>query len=255
MRFKPLLAAALLLMSIPCLSQAQTALRDRPEVADALKVFDLWIEQFVAYRDIPGLSIAIVHDQEIVWAKGYGFADLKTKTPATPSTVYRLGSITKLFTASAIMKLRDEGKLRLDNPVGSYLPWFHVSNPFPDEPQITVRELLTHTSGLPREAPFPYWTDHIFPTQAQFQAAEGHQEVLYPPDTTYHYSNLGMALLGAIVAEVSGRPWAEYVDEEILRPLGMTSSSGAPDKELLSRRATSYMMPGPDGDRGTFPYY
>lgn len=255
MRFKPLLATALLLLSISRLTQAQTALRDKPEVADALKVFDLWIEQFVDYRDIPGLSIAIVHDQEIVWTKGYGYADLKTKTPATPSTVYRLGSITKLFTSSAIMKLRDEGKLRLDNPVASYLPWFHVSNPFPDEPKITVRELLTHSSGLPREAAFPYWTDHIFPTQAQFQEAEAHQEVLYPPDTTYHYSNLGMALLGAIVAEVSGRPWAEYVDEEILHPLGMNSSSGAPDKELLSRRATSYMMPGPDGVRGTFPYY
>ena len=255
MRFKPLLASALLLISIPCLTQAQTALRDEPEVADALKVFDLWIEQFVDYRDIPGLSIAIVYDQEIVWTKGYGYADLKAEIPATPSTVYRLGSITKLFTASAIMKLRDEGKLRLDNPVTAYLPWFHVSNPFPDEPEITVRELLTHTSGLPREAPFPYWTDHVFPTQAQFKEAEGHQEVLYPPDTTYHYSNLGMALLGAIVAEVSGRPWAEYVDEEILRPLGMNSSSIAPDEELLSRRATSYLMPGPDGVRGTFPYY
>lgn len=255
MRWKALLASALLLISVPSVARAQTALRDEPQVADALQKLDMWIEQELAYREVPGLSIAVVYDQEIVWAKGYGYADLEKKIPATPSTVYRIGSITKVFTSTAIMQLRDAGKLRLDDPVSMHLPWFHVRNPFPDEPEITVRELLTHTSGLPRDVPFPSWTDHVFPTQAQLKEAESHLEVLYPPDTTYHYSNYGMAILGQIVAEVSGRPWAEYVDEEILRPLGMTSSSAAPGEELLQRRATGYMRMMSDGTRRVYDYY
>jgi CubicO group peptidase (beta-lactamase class C family) len=201
------------------------------------------------------MSIAIVHDQEIVWARGYGYADLESRTPATPSTVYRLGSVSKLFTATAIMLLRDEGKLRLDDPITEYLPWFRLANDFPDAPPITVRHLLTHTSGLPREADVPYWTDHVFPTREQLIAVVPTQEAIAPPETTYHYSNLGMALLGEIVAQVSGRPWHRFVKDEILDPLGMTSSSGAPSDELLARRATPYMLMGPDGSRQVFDYY
>ena len=255
MRFKLILVSALLLTSIPLLAGTEVELRERPEVADALEVLDMWIEQQVAHRNLPGLSIAIVFDQEIVWAKGYGYSDLEKKIPATPATVYRIGSVTKLFTSTAILQLRDQGKLRLDDPVSMHLPWFRVRNPFPDAPEITIRQLLTHTSGLPREAAFPYWTDHVFPTREELAESVPGQDAVDPPETTYHYSNLGMSLLGEVVTEVSGRPWADYVEEKILQPLGMLSSSAAPGEELLRRRATPYMLRTPDGARGIFDYY
>ncbi len=255
MRFKLILVSALLLTSIPLLAGTEVELRERPEVADALEVLDMWIEQQVAHRNLPGLSIAIVFDQEIVWAKGYGYSDLEKKIPATPATVYRIGSVTKLFTSTAILQLRDQGKLRLDDPVSLFLPWFRIRNPFPDAPEITIRQLLTHTSGLPREAAFPYWTDHVFPTREELAEAIPGQDVVDAPETTYHYSNLGMSLLGEVVTEVSGQPWADYVEEKILQPLGMLSSSAAPGEELLRRRATPYMLRTPDGARGIFDYY
>jgi len=255
MRWKSVLATALLLMSISVVARAEVNLQEQPEVADALTVLDMWIQQHVAYRGVPGLSIAVVFDQDIVWAKGYGYSDLENKIPATPSTIYRIGSITKLFTSTAILQLRDQGMLRLDDPVSLYLPWFHIRNPFPDAPEITIRHLLTHTSGLPREADFPYWTDHIFPTREELAGALPGQSAINPPETTYHYSNLGMSLLGEIVTKVSGQPWADYVQEKILQPLGMSSSSTAPGEELLRRLTTSHMLRASDGTRRVFDYY
>ncbi len=255
MRIKPVLVAALLAASIPVLVGAGVPLREQPQFTDAITVFDLWVEQHIDNRGVPGLSIAVVYDQEIVWSKGYGYSDLETKTPATPLTVYRIGSITKLFTSTAILQMRDQGKLRLDDPVSMYLPWFAVPNPFPDAPEITIRQLLTHTSGLSREADFPYWTDHIFPTRAELADSVPEQDVINPPETTYHYSNLGMSLLGEIVTQVSGQPWAVYVQENILTPLAMLSSSTAPDDELIERMATPYQIEGPDGTRISMEYY
>ena len=255
MRFKSILVSALLVAAIPVLAGAEAPLREQPRMADAIAVFDLWVEQHIAHRGVPGLSVAVVFDQEIVWSKGYGFADLEAQAPATPSTVYRIGSITKLFTSTAILLLRDQGKLRLDDPVSIYLPWFRVPNPFPDAPEITIRQLLTHTAGLSREADFPYWTDHVFPTREELEKAVLKQVVINPPETTYHYSNLGMSLLGEIVTQVSGQPWADYVQEYVLDPLAMQSSSTAPDGELLQRLAKAYMLEGPDGTRKVMEYY
>lgn len=255
MRFKTMLVAALLAAAAPMLPAAEPPLSEQPAVADAVSIFERWIEQHLAHRNLPGLSIAVVHDQEIVWSQGYGFSDLERRIPATPSTVYRIGSITKLFTSTAILQLRDAGKLRLDDPVSRHLPWFEVSNPFPDAPDVTIRQLLTHTAGLPREADFPYWTDHLFPTREELAESVPGQGLINPPESTYHYSNLGMALLGEIVTEVSGRPWAAYVHENILDPLGMTSTSASPDGEILQRLATAYMLQGPDGTRKTMEYY
>jgi CubicO group peptidase (beta-lactamase class C family) len=255
MRWKSVCVSTLLLVSIPLVAQTDVTLQEQREVTDAIRVFDLWIEQHLADRGVPGVSIAVVFDQEIVWAKGYGYADLDKKIHATPTTVYRIGSITKLFTATAILQLRDEGRLRLDDPVSLHLPWFKVRNPFPDAPEITIRQLLTHTSGLPREADFPYWTDHVFPTREELAEIVPGQEVINVPETTYHYSNLGMALLGEIVTEVSGQTWASYVQDHILQPLGMLSSSADPGEELLGRRAVPYKRSMQDGNRGVFDYY
>ena len=231
------------------------SLEEHPAIADAVTVFETWVEQHIAHRHLPGLSIAVLYDQEVVWSEGYGYSDVEKKKPATPSTIYRIGSITKLFTSTAILQLRDAGKLRLDDPVALHLPWFRIPNPYPDAPEITIRHLLTHTSGLPREAAFPYWTDHVFPTRDELAEGVLGQEALNPPETIYHYSNLGMSLLGEIVTVVSGQPWADYVQESILRPLGMSSSSTNPGEKLLPRLATAYLIEDAHGKREVMDYY
>ncbi len=230
-------------------------LAKHPRVADAITLLDLWIEEQRSYHRLPGLAIGVVHDQELVWAKGYGTSDLETGAPVTPETIFRIGSITKLFTATAVMQLRDAGKLRLDDSVSRHLPWFEVQSPFEGEPEITIRQLLTHTSGLPREAAFPYWTTHDFPTRAQVREAVPGQEAVFAPASKYKYSNLGMTLLGEIVAAISGLSWEEYVERHIFQPLEMSDSSAAPEEEHFRRMTTAYLRRDADGTRKIAEYY
>ncbi len=148
----------------------------------------------------------------------------------TASTLFRIGSISKLFTATAIMQLRDTGKLRLDDPVSSQLSWFQVKSAAPDAPAITIRHLLTHTSGLARELPLPYWNDLRFPTRAEMIRLAPMQPAVLAPETKFKYSNLALAIAGEIVAAVSGEPYERYVAEHILQPLGMRSTRVTPDR-------------------------
>ena len=164
----------------------------RPEVAAAIAVLDAWVAATVASREQPGLSLGIVYDQDLIWAKGYGFSDLARKVPATPSTVYRIASISKLFTTTAILQLRDAGKLQLDDPVAKYLPWFKIKNAHPDGPAITIRHLLTHTSGLPREAAGVNWSDLTMPKREEMIRRIGEQETVFPAETEWKYSNFGI---------------------------------------------------------------
>ncbi len=248
------IALSVLLLGLP-LSTDGGELAKHPRVADAITLLDLWIEEQRSYHHLPGLAIGVVHDQELVWAKGYGTSDLETGAPVTPETIFRIGSITKLFTATAIMQLRDAGKLRLDDPVSKHLPWFAVESSFEGEPEITVRHLLTHTSGLPREAAFPYWTTHDFPTREQVREALPAQQAIFAPASQYKYSNLGMTLLGEIVAAVSGLSWAEYLERHVFAPLGMSDSSAAPGEEHFRKMTTAYLRRTPDGDRKIAEYY
>ena len=133
-----------------------------PRIRQAIRLLEIWLDAQRDYEQIPGLSVAVVHDQDIVWKGAYGFADLSKKTPASPDTIYSICSISKLFTSIAVMQQRDAGKLRLDDPVAKHLPWFTIKRTDPDGPEITIEGLLTHSSGLPREAAFPYWTGPEF---------------------------------------------------------------------------------------------
>lgn len=247
--------ASLLLLAAPLGADEGAFLRAHPEVREAIDLLDTWIEEQLAYHQLPGLSIGLVHDQEMIWSRGYGFADLESRTSATAATLYRIGSITKLFTATAILQLRDKGKLRLDDPVVAHLPGFAVDTPFPTAPEITVRHLLTHTSGLPREAAFPYWTDHLFPSRDEILATLPGQTAVFSPADTYKYSNLGMALLGHLVTALSGEEYADYVYRNIFQPLGMTASTVLPAAEQRRQMATGYMRRTPDGSRRVFDYY
>ena len=192
-----------------------------PAVRSAVDLLSAWIESQMAYAGQPGLSIGIVHDQELVWAAGFGRADAERGRPATPDTLYRIASITKLFTSTAILQLRDAGRLQLDDPVVKHLPWFAIGQPHADAPVTTIRHLLTHTAGLPREAGFPYWTDGDFPTIEQIRERLPRQTAALPPESEWKYSNLGLTVAGEIVAAVSGRPYADYIVQHVLEPLGM----------------------------------
>lgn len=226
-----------------------------PAVADAISLFEIWTEEQLTYQQIPGLAIGLVYDQELVWSRGFGVADLETARAVGPDTLFRAGSISKLFTATAILQLRDQGLLGLDDPVARHLPEFDLENPFPEEPPVTIRQLLTHTAGIPREAAFPYWTDHEFPTvEALLEALPG-QTMVFRPGDRYKYSNLGMALLGQIVTRVSGQSHAEYVEQKILKPLGMDDSTFAPGPEHRARMATAYLRYYPGQEREVFAYY
>ncbi len=245
-RFSVICFGLVLAVSAGLAGDEGKAAKSDPAVDSALRLLESWITARMEYDRIPGLSIAVVLDQNIVWSRGFGRADIEGRVPATPRTIYRAASITKLFTATALMQLRDAGRLRLDDPVVKFLPWFKPVNPFPAAPPITIWDLLTHTSGLPSEAAFPYWTDHVFPTREQIMKALPSQTLVYPPGTRYKYSNLGLILAGEVAAAVSGESWDGYVKKHILGPLGMADTSASlPDSRIpLLARGYSRLLPG-----------
>ncbi len=230
----------------------QIDIRNDPRVISALELLEVWIDAHLAYEHIPGISVAIVHDQDLLWSRGFGYADLERKVAISPQTIFSICSVSKLFTSIAVMQLRDAGKLNLDDPIEKHLPWFNIQQTYTDVPPATVRGLLTHTSGLPRESAFPYWTDpnFPFPTREAMRERVGSQHTLYPTDRYYQYSNLGMALLGEIVAAASGMSYDSYVRQRILEPLGMSDTTTDIPLELAGGQlATGYSPLNRSGQR------
>ena len=123
---------------------------DDPTVKAAIDVLDAWVQHRVYQEEIPGVSIGIVYDQQLIWTKGYGYANLEKRTPTTPSTAYRIASLTKLFTATAILQLNESNLFNLDDDINDYLP-FNVKHPNYTSTPITIRMLLSHTAGLARD--------------------------------------------------------------------------------------------------------
>ncbi|MEN9933368.1 MAG: hypothetical protein RIS17_1941, partial [Pseudomonadota bacterium] len=248
--------ALALLIATPALAQPaaapQAAIRiaDNPDVQAAARLFSAWMEGQIAYRGLPGVAVGVVHDQQLVWSKGFGFADIAAKKPMTADTRFRIASNSKLFAAIAILQLREQGKLRLDDPVEKHLPWFKMKPAGPDDGPITIEQLLSHSSGLQREAG-DHWSSFKFPTEAELKTLMAGRQAAYPPQTRWKYSNLAFAIAGLIVEQVSGKRWADYVDANIIKPLGMTATSiDKPDPGL----ATPYASRKPDGTRRVLPF-
>lgn len=253
----PRLAALLALALVPA-SKLDAQLARHPRVQEAIHLAERWLDAERAYKRIPGVSAAVVRDQTVIWSGGSGYADLAAKRPATPNTIYSICSISKLFTSVAAMTLRDQGKLRLDDPVGKHLPWFTVRQRHPESGEITVEGLLTHASGLPREAAYPYWSgpDFAFPTREEIVKTLSAQSTLYPAETYFQYSNLGMSLLGQIVEQASGRPYHDYVKTTILAPLGLSqTTSEMPAAERGKALATGYGAIQREGERPVLPFF
>ena len=231
-------------------SPSETRLASEPDVQGARRLFSAWLEGQMLERGLPGVAVGVVADQELVWAAGFGFADSAARIPMTPQTRFRMASHSKLFTATAVMQLREQGKLRLDDPVSKYLPWFTVKPSASDDPLITIEELLTHSSGLPREAG-AHWTTFEFPTTEQLRELLPAREAPFAPEVRWKYSNLAYSVAGMIVEAVSGQKWGDYVHREIFQPLGMNASSV--DKNV-SGLAVGYGRRLPDGTRAINPF-
>jgi CubicO group peptidase (beta-lactamase class C family) len=228
-----------------------------PRVVSAVELARTWLEGQRAYARIPGISAEIVHDQEVLWKGGFGQADVATNRPATADTVYSICSISKLFTSVAVMQQRDEGRLHLEDPVAKHLPWFQLKKT-EGEGDVTIEGILTHASGLPREADYPYWSapDFKFPTHEEVVGKISTQEALYAPEEHFQYSNLGLTLAGEIVSTESGLPYAEYVRKRILEPLGLRNTTPEmPEAERGKRLATGYTALDRDGQRRPLPFF
>lgn len=226
------------------------ALTGDPDVQGAQRLFASWIRGQIAYRGLPGVAVGVVLDQQLIWAQGFGFADVEKKIPMTPATKFRMASHSKLFTATAMMQLRDAGKVHLDDPVSNYLPWFHIGPASADDPAITIEELLTHSAGLPREAG-PHWSELSFPDAAGVQEFIQTHQAAFSPEVRWKYSNLGFTIAGMVVEKISGEKWAGYVQAHIFDPLGMTASSVDRNVDGL---ATGYGVRMPDGTRVKQPF-
>jgi len=240
----------------PLTHQAQSDVQE--PLPDVIRYIDAWLDAQHAYNHLPGMSVAIVRDQQVLWSKGYGYADLKKKVPATPETVYGISSITKLFTSIAIMQLYEQGKLRLDDSLTSILPDVHIRQQFTDSGAITIGSLLTHSSGLPRESDFPYWSPPDFksPSLEQVHERLEQQETLYPASTYFQYSNLGMILLGEVIEKISGKPYAVYIEENILKPLQLSNTyTDLPDALWGNKLATGYTSLNRQGTRDVVPRF
>ncbi|MBK6404110.1 MAG: beta-lactamase family protein [Holophagales bacterium] len=234
------------------------ALSRDPRVVQALTLLETWAGAEQAYRRLPGVSMAVVHDQQLLWSRGFGDAHVETKAPATPSTMYSICSISKLFTSVAVMQQRDAGRLRLDDPVARHLPWFSIGGMPEGAEPVTLFGLLTHSSGLPRESDIPYWTGpaYPFPPVEKVRERLPQQEMLYRPETFFQYSNLGLTLAGEVAAAAAGTPYSALIRSSVLDPLGMKDTETEHlDRHRGGRLASGYTAVRRDGTRERVPPY
>jgi CubicO group peptidase (beta-lactamase class C family) len=245
------------------LAQSAPAFKAVPRFADpdrraklekAFPDVDRLFREYAAAAHVPGAAWGIIIDGELAHTGVTGYRDVPSKSPVTPDSVFRIASMTKSFTAIAVLKLRDEGRLSLDDPVEKYVPEMKaLVYPTSDSPRLTLRHLLSHAEGFPEDNP---WGDQqLADTDEQLSALiRGGIPFANAPGVAYEYSNFGFAILGRVVANVSGGTrgsrgsdpasatalYTKYVAENILKPLGMTSTTLEPSRVPADRLAHGY---------------
>jgi CubicO group peptidase (beta-lactamase class C family) len=204
------------------------------------------IQSYVSSDKFMG-TVLVARGGTVLLDKGYGFANLEWDIPNSPTTKFRLGSVTKQFTAASILLLEERGKLKVDDPVKNYLP---------DAPaawdKVTIFNLLTHTSGIPSFTGFPdYASTEAIPTTPEKLVARFRDKPLeFQPGEKWNYSNSGYALLGYLIEKISGESYEKFVQENIFTPLGMKDSGYDSNSAIIPHRAAGY-SPGPNGPRNT----
>ena len=200
---------------------------------------DDYVREQMRRRHVPGLALAVVRGGRVIKARGYGLASVEWDAPATPETVFEIGSITKQLTAAAVMLLVEDGRVSLDDPLAKYVP--EAPDAWRD---VRVRHLLTHTSGLRNYTGLKGFelTERL--TRAQFVRLVAEHPLAFAPGERWSYGNTNYSLLGYVVESASGRPYWEFVAERIYRPLGMTSTTDRDPRQVVKRRATGYEWEG-----------
>jgi len=212
------------------------ALSSFPALAAPADEFDGYVLTQLQRQHIPGLSLAILRGDQLVKMRGYGFADLEHRVPASAETVYEIGSITKEFTSMAVMLLREQGRLSLDDKLGSFL----ANIPEPWRP-VTLKQLLSHTSGIPDyEEVMGYDSYRNAMTPEQVFAYVASQSLDFPSGTQWRYSNTGYYLLTLVIEKVSGEKYAAFVTRNILVPAGMTHTRSSEPGDVIPNRASGY---------------
>lgn len=210
-------------------------------------------DQELALHGVPSASISVVKNGKLVYTQAYGFARLTPKVPATPSMRYSIGSISKQFAATAILLLQEQGKLTLDDPVGKYVPGLTRGD------EVTIRQILSHTSGYQDYAPEDYpVASQLGPvTPQQILDTWATKPLDFEPGTQWQYSNTNYVIAGLIIEKVSGQKLFEFLGEHIFHPLGMKSAWNSDEKELTRTDAAPYMRnalgpmrPVPNGGQG-----
>ena len=250
MRFKT--AAILLSFFLPgAFAGAGNALAEEPAAPPSALIEDVdgYVQRFMSKRHVPGVSIAVAQDGRLVLAKGYGLANVELGVEATADTVYQLASVTKTFTATAIMMLARDGKLSLDDKITERLP---------DLPEawrdVTVRQLLNHTSGIKS---YTFVKDFHTMMRKDFAQREildlvAKDPLEFQPGEKMSYSNTGYFLLGMLIEKVAGKSYGEFMDERIFRPLGMAHTRANDLRAIIPNRADGYSWDGKELRNGEY---
>ena len=227
----------------PC-SCSVTSTRTSPALAsEQADEVDDYLKSEMTKRHIPGVSVAVIRDGKVILASSYGQANVELSVPVTPDSVFKLASVTKPFTATAIMMLVEEGKISLDGRLAEYLPnlpsqWANV----------TVRQALSHTSGLadylkaPRWSWQSSWREDLTPNEFIKFASEA--PPVFAPGEGISYSNTGFYLLGMVIEKVSGKPYGQFLAERIFKPLQMTATRRDTLTETVPNRVNGYVFGG-----------
>jgi CubicO group peptidase (beta-lactamase class C family) len=210
-----------------------------PARASLEQAVDRAAAELIANHTTAGFSVAIFENGRPRLIKGYGMANFEDSAPVTPQTVFRIGSITKEFTAASILLLAERGKLSVDDPLSRYLP------DFPRGSEVTLRQLLNHTSGIRNYTDETWLADTSVRnlTTAQMVEYIAHQKQLYDfePQMGWSYSNSGFFLLGAVIEKVSGQPYAQFLEENVLKPLALSDTRVDDLAEIVPHRAAGYV--------------
>jgi len=196
---------------------------------------DTYVHSEMQRQHIPGLSLLVARDGKIIRAQGYGLANVELRVPVKPETLFQSGSVGKQFTATAIMMLEEEGKIKLDDPVTKYLQGAPAT-----WNQVTIRELLSHTAGFtdyPEK--FDFRKDY---SEAQLLKIVEAIPLAFPPGTNYSYANLGYLTLGILIHQVTGKFYGDFLHERIFQPLGMTTTRVMSEADIIPNRAAGYRL-------------
>jgi len=210
-------------------------------------VVDRVVQRFLADNDVPGAAVGVVRGGQLIYAKGHGVRSVERQEPVAVNTLFQIGSVTKVFTTTLMLQLRDEGRLALDDPVDKYLP-AHVKTPWStaDAGAVpTLRQLATHSAGLPRNPPNRRDRPGSPSVMEPYSIAELYQglgltKVIFRPGASWQYSNYGFAVLGHVLERVTGRPYEALLREQLLTPLAMVDTKISLTAADLERFAAHY---------------